>query len=105
MVERWKAKLVAFFDTYAPVARMTSCRVIYALHVYLHLFTESMDVDVDVAFLNAELKEDVYIEPPARYKPVPKGMVLKANKALMDLNSRQGNGIWLWTSSYGRILK
>ena len=68
---------------YAPVARMTSFRVIYALSVYLHLFIESMDVDV--AFRNAELKEDVYIEPPAGYKPVPKGMVLKLNKALYGL--------------------
>ena len=62
-MERWKARLVAqgflqsfgdFFDTYAPVARMTSFRVIYALSVYLHLFIESMDVDVE--FLNADLK-------------------------------------------------
>ena len=92
-VERWKARLVAqgflqsfgidFFDTYAPVARMTSFRVIYALSVYLHLFIESMDVDV--AFLNADLKEDVYIEPPSGYKAVPKGMVLKLNKALYGL--------------------
>ena len=88
-----KARLVAqgflqsfgidFFDVYAPVARMTSFRVIYAISVYLHLFIESMDVDV--AFLNAALKEDVYIEPPAGYKPVPKGMVLKLNKALYGL--------------------
>ena len=56
---------IDFFDMYAPVARMTSFRVIYALSEYLHLFIESMDVDV--AFLNAALEEDVYIEPPARY--------------------------------------
>ena len=38
--------------------------------MYLHLFIKSMDVDV--AFLNAALKEDFYIEPPAGYRPVPK---------------------------------
>ena len=69
---RWKARLEAqgfiqtfgvdFFDTYAPVARMTSFRIIYAQSVYMNLFIESMDVDV--AFLNATLKEDVYIDPP-----------------------------------------
>ena len=74
-VERWKARLVAqgflqtfrvnFFDTYAQVARMTSFRIIYALSVYLNLFIESMDVGV--AFLNATLTEDVYIDPPAGY--------------------------------------
>ena len=66
-MERWKAGLVAqeflqtfdvdFFDTFAPVARTTSFSVIYALSVYLNLFIES--TDVDVAFLNATLKEDV----------------------------------------------
>ena len=53
--------------------------MIYALSVYLPLFIENMDVDV--AFLNAELKKDVYIEPPAGYRPVPKGKALKLNKA------------------------
>ena len=54
---------VNFFDTYAPAAQMTSFCIIYALSVYLNLFIESMDVEV--AFLNATLKEDVYIDPPA----------------------------------------
>ena len=103
---RWKARLVAqgflqtfgidHFDTYTPVARMTSFRVIYALSVYLHLFIES--IDVDVAFLNAALKEDVYTEPPAGYRPALKGMVLV-------LNSHLGNGIGHWISSYGRVSK
>ena len=59
---------------------MTSFRIIYALSVYLNLFIESMDVDV--AFLIATLKEYVYIDPPAGYPPVAKGLVLKHNKAL-----------------------
>ena len=90
-VERWKVRLVAqgflqtfgvdFFDTYAPVARMTSFRIIYAQSVYLNLFIEIMDA----VFLNATLKEDVYIDPPAGYPPVAKGMVLKLNKTLYVL--------------------
>ena len=51
--------------------------------MHLHLFTESMDVDV--AFLNAELKEDICVQSPAEYKSVAKGMVLKLNKALFGL--------------------
>ena len=47
--------------------------------------TSSQGMDVDVAFLNAALKEDVYIEAPAGYKSIPKGMVLKLNKALYGL--------------------
>ena len=92
-MERWKASLVAqgflqtfgidFSDTYAPVARMTSFRIIYALSAYLNLFIES--VDFDVAFLNATWKEDVYIDPPAGYPSVAKLLVLKLNKALYVL--------------------
>ena len=40
---------------------------------------------MDVAFLNAKLNEDVYIEPPAEYNAVTKGMVLKLIKALYGL--------------------
>ena len=40
--------------------------MISALSVYLNLLIKS--VDVDVAYLNAELKEDAYIEPPAGTK-------------------------------------
>ena len=92
-VERWKARLVAqrylqtfgvsFFDTYAPAARITSFRIFYALSVYLNLFIEIMDVDV--AFLNATLKGDVYTDPPAGYPPAAKGLVVKINKTLYGL--------------------
>ena len=71
-VERWKARLVAqgflqtfgvdSFDTCAPFAQLTSFHIIYAIYVYLNLFIESMDADV--AFCNATLKKDVYIDPP-----------------------------------------
>ena len=93
VVARWKARLVAqrflrtfgvdFFDTYVPVARMTSFRIIYALSVYLNLFIESMGVDV--AFLNASFKEDVYIDPQAGHPPAAKCLVLKLSKALCGL--------------------
>ena len=44
-----------------------------------------MDVDVDVAFLNATLKDDVYIDPPAGYPNAAKGMVQMLNKTLYGL--------------------
>ena len=66
---------VDFFDTYSPVARLTSFRIIYALSVYLNLF-------IGRSFINATLKEDVNIDPPAGYPPGAKGLVPKLNKAL-----------------------
>ena len=63
----------------------TAFRIIYAQSVYLNLFIGSMDAVM--AFLNATLKENVYIDPPppAGYPPVAKGLVLKLDKALYGL--------------------
>ena len=110
-LEHWKSRLVAqkflqsfgfdFFDTYTSVARMASFRVIYALSVYLHQFIES--VDVDVTFLNAELKEDLY----GGIQTCTEGYDTKTEQGVV-WSPREWiwlwNGIWLWTSSYGRIL-
>ena len=57
----------------------------------MNLFVESMFFDVDVAFPNVTLKEDVHIDPPAGYSPVAKGLVLKLNKALYELNEALDN--------------
>ena len=64
-----------YYDTYAPVARLSSLRLEYALSV-LH-GTERYMLDVNTAFLNTALKEDVYINPPAGYGDIPKWFVLK----------------------------
>jgi hypothetical protein len=72
-----------YFDTYAPVARLSSLRLVYALSVVFN--AQLYMLDVNTAFLNADLKEDVYINPPAGYGDVPKGLVLKLNKALYGL--------------------
>ena len=58
---------------------MTSFRAIYALSVYLHLFIESMVV----AFLNAELKEDVCIEPPVWLQSRSEGNGAKIEQCLV----------------------
>ena len=75
---------------------MTSFRIIYGVSVYLNLFFESMGVDV--AFLNAIY---VYIDPPAGYPPVAKGLVVKLIKALYGLQQSLGNVLKLWTHSFG----
>ena len=74
---------VDLFDIYAPVARITSISFIFALYVYLNLFMQSMDVDV--AFLNAACKEDVYFGPPAGYPLLAKGLDLHLHNALYGL--------------------
>ena len=74
-LQTFKARLVAkgfkqkdgidYFDTYAPVARITSIRVLLALTSLYNLFVHQMDVKT--TFLNGELDEEVYMEQPSLF--------------------------------------
>ena len=68
---------------YSPVARLTSLRILLAVSSYYGLVVHQMDVDT--AFLNAELKEEIYILPPEGIT-VPEGCnCLRLKKALYGL--------------------
>ncbi|RVW76005.1 Retrovirus-related Pol polyprotein from transposon TNT 1-94 [Vitis vinifera] len=62
---------IDYFDTYAPVARTTSIRILFALASIHNLFVHQMDVKT--AFLNEDLNEEVYMEQP-------EGFVLLGNE-------------------------
>jgi len=72
-VERYEARIVAkgfaqipgvdFDDTFAPVARLESIRLIASLAAKHRM--KIYHFDVSTAFLNRTLKETVYMEPPA----------------------------------------
>ncbi|KAE8218105.1 hypothetical protein CF319_g7952 [Tilletia indica] len=76
MADRWKARLVAqgftqvagvdYFETFAPVARLDSLRVILALAA--HFGWVIHQVDVVTAYLNGDLEEEVYIRQPPGYE-------------------------------------
>ncbi|GJW85464.1 zinc finger, CCHC-type containing protein, partial [Tanacetum coccineum] len=53
---------VDYFDTYAPVARITSIRVLFALASIYNLSIHQMDVKT--AFLNGDLDKEVYMKQP-----------------------------------------
>jgi hypothetical protein len=94
VVTRNKARLVAkgyaqvtgldFEETFAPVARLESIRILlaYAAHHSFKLF----QMDVKSAFLNEPIKEEVYVEQPPGFEDdrYP-DHVYKLSKALYGL--------------------
>ena len=94
IVTRNKARLVAqgftqiegldFGETYAPVARLESIRILlaYAAHHDFKLY----QMDVKSAFLNGPLSELVYVEQPSGFEdPKHPNYVYKLHKALYGL--------------------
>jgi hypothetical protein len=94
VVTRNKARLVAkgyaqvasldFEETFAPVARLESIRILlaYAAHHSFRLF----QMDVKSAFLNGPIKEEVYVEQPSGFEDERyPDHVCKLSKALYGL--------------------
>ena len=93
-IQTFKAMLVAkgfrqregidYFDTYAPVARITSIRVLISLASIYKLVVHQMDVKI--TFLNGNLGDEVYIDQPEGFVlPGMKGKFFKLVKSLYGL--------------------
>ncbi|KAL0298831.1 UNVERIFIED_CONTAM: Retrovirus-related Pol polyprotein from transposon RE1 [Sesamum radiatum] len=109
-LEWYKARLVAkgftltygvdYFETFSPVARLNSIRVLFSLAVNLNWPMYQMDIKN--AFLHGDLNETVYIEQPPSY--VAQGekqrMVCKLKKAIYGLKQSPR----AWFDKFSRII-
>ena len=93
-IDKFKARLVAkgftqkegidYFDTYAPVARISTIRVLIALASIYKFHIHQMDVKT--AFLNGDLEEEIYMHQSEGFvMPEQEQKVCKLVKSLYDL--------------------
>ncbi|GJV51542.1 zinc finger, CCHC-type containing protein [Tanacetum coccineum] len=93
-IDKFKARLVIqgfrqkegidYFDTYAPVARITTIRLLLALAAIHNLVIHQMDVKI--AFLNGDLDKEVYMKQLEGFvMPGNEYMVCKLVKSLYGL--------------------
>ena len=94
VVTRNKARVAGldFKETFAPVARLESIRILlaYAAHHSFRLF----QMDVKSAFLNGPIKEEAYVEQPLGFEDDRYStMCISSLRCSMDLSKPQEHGM------------
>lgn len=92
-ISKHKARLVAkgfhqqegfdFFETFSPVVKPTTVRVVLTLALSQNWFIKQ--IDINNAFLNGDLSEEVYMTQPPSFVQGDGSLVCKLNKALYGL--------------------
>ena len=102
-IEHLKACLVAkgytqtysvdYVETFSPIAKISSVQILISLAA--NLSWSLFQLDVKNAFLNGNLKEEVYLEqPPGFVAQEESRKVCRLHKAIYGL--KQSPKAWLW---------
>ncbi|KAI0983642.1 hypothetical protein GJ496_004659 [Pomphorhynchus laevis] len=73
---------VEYFDTYSPVIKLTTIRILIAVAVEGNMLLHQ--IDISNAFLNGKLKEDIFMEHPEGFIINPNN-VCKLNRSIYGL--------------------
>ena len=108
-LERYKSRLVArgftqsygidYFETFAPVAKMETARLLLALAAHFQWVIRQFDVKN--AFLHGDLTEEVYMQHPPRYSLGPPGTVCRLRKSLYGLKQSPR----MWFGRFSSVMK
>jgi hypothetical protein len=108
-IDKYKVRLVAkgfsqkenidYFDTFAPVTRISSIRILIALASIYKLVIHQMDVKT--AFLNGDLEEEIYMaQPEGCVAPGQEKKVCKLLKSLYGLKQAPKQ----WHEKFNEVL-
>lgn len=91
-LDRRKARLVAkgytqepgidYHETYSPVVRLSSLRTVMALAVEHDM--EVIQMDVETAYLNGDLDEHIYMDPPEQFEMILMDLIEKETGELQE---------------------
>nr|GEV42671.1 hypothetical protein [Tanacetum cinerariifolium] len=101
-IDKYKVRLVIqcfrqkegidLFDTYAPIARISTIRLLLALAAIHNLVIHQMDVIT--TFLNCDLDEEIYMKQPKGF--VMPGHESKADKCVYSKFDASGKGVIIY---------
>jgi transposase InsO family protein len=95
-----QTKGVDYFETYSSVASMTSMKMV--LSIANEKDWDIHQLDIETAYLNAEVKETIYMEQPQGFvEPGKEGYVCLLKKSLYGLKQSARN----WNNCLGGFLK
>ena len=109
VIDRYKARLVVkgykqregldYFDTYSPVTRITSIRMLIAITAVYKL--EIHQMDVKTVFLNGDLEEEIYLEQPEGFiVPGQEQKVCRLVKSLYGLKQAPKQ----WHAKFDKVM-
>ena len=108
-IERYKARLVAkgftqtygidYQETFAPVAKINSIRVLLSLAI--HFNWPLQQLDVKNAFLNGDLEEEVFMNLPSGFeKKIGEQKVCRLKKSLYALKQSPRD----WSDKFAKVV-